>query len=207
MEEEPMSAKSVKKNNQKIIGLTGNIASGKSTALKIISKLGYDTIDSDDIVKTLWKDRFFVTALSNAFNLDLFQTEQKNLFVKQVFDDTNTRKKLEAIIHPFVFEAIEKYLTTHDDHVIIDMPLLFEVGYESKCDAVILITIDETIQIDRLSKRGLNDENALKRIKAQLPQHEKMAKTKYHVDGTLNKKFFKKQLKHILEGIISDDKV
>ena len=196
-----MSAQDVKKSKRKIIGLTGNIASGKSTALYIINTLGYDTIDSDEIVRSLWKDRFFVTALSKAFDIDLFDFEQKKIFVKQVFDDELTRKKLESIIHPFVFEAIEKYLESHHDHLIIDMPLLFEVGYESQCDAVILITIDEDTQMDRLAARGLSKEDSKKRIQAQLPQAEKMKKTAIHIDGTLKKSVFIKQLKGIIKDL------
>lgn len=196
-----MSAQGVKKDNRKIIGLTGNIASGKSTALHIMRQLGYDTIDSDDIVSALWKDRFFVTAISNAFNIDLFNREQKKQFIHQVFDDKTIRKKLESIIHPLVFEAIEKYLKTHDDHIIIDMPLLFEVGYETSCDAVILVTIDEETQIQRLRKRGLSLEDAYKRIQAQLPQDEKIKKTPFHIDGTLKKRPLKKQIKDLLKEI------
>lgn len=202
-----MSAQDAKKNKRIIIGLTGNIASGKSTALKIIQSLGYLTIDSDQIVRNLWDDHAFVLELSNIFDVNLFSKREKKTFIQQVFTNTEIRKKLESIIHPYVFKHIEEVLYTHDETVVIDMPLLYEVHYEKHCDAVILVVVDEATQIKRLLGRGMNLDEARTRIHAQLPQHEKMLKTAYHIDGTLDLLQFEKTLKNMIKDIIQDESV
>ncbi len=202
-----MSAQNVKKSKHTIIGLTGNIASGKSTALNMMKSLGYATIDSDEIVRNLWQDKDFVSHVSAFFDLDLSNKDVKGNFVKHVFQDEMMRKKLENIIHPHVFKAIDTFILNHDGTIIIDMPLLYEVSYEKNCDAVILIVIDERTQLQRLLNRGLSEEDAQSRINAQMPQKEKMLKTAYHVDGTLDLQTFKKTLDNILKEITQHETI
>ena len=202
-----MSAQNVKKSNKKIIGLTGNIASGKSTALKMIQSLGFFTIDSDDIVRNLWEEHDFIAHVSTVFDLDLSKKDIKDDFVKRLFQEDTLRKQLENIIHPRVFDVIETSIQNHEETIVIDMPLLFEVSYEKHCDAVILIVIDEKTQMHRLLSRGLSEAEARLRIKAQMPQQEKMLKTSYHIDGTLNEQTFKTTIDKTLKEIVQDETI
>lgn len=195
-----MSVQSVKK--RKIIGLTGNIASGKSQALSFFKSLGITTIDSDDIVRTLWRDDAFVDHLSHVFEKDLHQKEIKQTFIHEVFSNENLRKKLENMIHPIVFQVIEEKLSQNEETVIIDMPLLFEVGFESSCDAVILVTISDTLQKQRLQQRGLDEQEIKMRIKSQMSQDEKQKKTTYQVDGSLEIQLFEDVLLQVFKDIM-----
>lgn len=195
-----MSVQSVKK--RKIIGLTGNIASGKSQALSFFKSLGITTIDSDDIVRKLWKDHAFVDHLSQIFGINLHQKEIKQTFIKDVFSNDRLRKKLEDIIHPIVFKDIEEKLTQKKETIVIDMPLLFEVGFETSCDAVILVTIPNEIQKQRLQLRGLDDHAITMRIASQMNQDEKRKKTPYQVDGSLDIPLFENALLQLLKDIM-----
>ncbi len=140
-----MSVRPVKENKLKI-GITGNIASGKSTATTYLKAKGFTVIDSDAIVHTLWKDPLIIQALSSLFELDLNDLTIQQQFKQDVFNNEKMRKSLEAYLHPKVYDIIEHQIQASTNHVIIDIPLLFETQYENRLDAVILITVPKDIQ-------------------------------------------------------------
>ena len=196
-----MSVQPVKKNKLKI-GITGNIASGKSTATTYLKAKGFTIIDSDEIVHELWKDPQIIQELSALFNLDLKDNEIQQQFKQDVFNDETMRKSLEAYLHPKVYETIEQHIQASTHHVIIDIPLLFETHYETHLDAVILITVPKDIQMHRLTKRGLTLEQAEARIASQMDQSLKMKKTSHIISSTLNFETFYQALEKEIELII-----
>jgi dephospho-CoA kinase len=195
-----MSAQVVKKKIK--IGLTGNIASGKSEALKHIQTLGYDTIDSDDIVKNIWKDPSHIEALSKVFQRDLQDAKIKALFIKEIFNSKPLLEKLESYIHPIVYDIIESKLETLGQVVVIDIPLLYETHYESKLDAVILIVVDENTQLNRLIERGYDISHAKARMENQMPYEMKIKKNPYIIDGQTDLETFHHDIENILRKII-----
>lgn len=195
-----MSAQVVKKKLK--IGLTGNIASGKSEALRYIKSLGYDTIDSDAIVKEIWKDPIHLESLSNIFKRDLNDARTKEIFIQEVFHSPSLLKTLESYIHPIVYETIEKAIHTLGPVVVIDIPLLYETHYESHVDAVILIVIDEETQLKRLLKRGYDTKDAKARMESQMPYELKISKDPYIINGNTDIKKFQEQILHTLRKII-----
>ena len=195
-----MSAQVVKKRI--LIGLTGNIASGKSEALKYIKSLGYDVIDSDSIVKDIWKDQFHVLELSRLFSRDLSQVDIKNAFIKDVFSNKALRERLEAYIHPIVYQEIFKKAQLLGDIVIVDVPLLYETKKQSMFDAVILVITDEATQMERLLKRGYEKLHAQARIDAFMPYARKVHLTQYHLHGSEEIKTYHQSIKEILRKIL-----
>lgn len=177
---EPMSALTAKKNRPIILGLTGGIASGKSTAATYLKQKGIPVIDSDLIVHNLYlENQDMLDQIKAAFSIDIRSSNDKKALAKIIFNDEKARKVLNDIIHPYVFKVIKKELKTHKDahKVVIDMPLLFEVGYETLCDQTVLITASELTQINRLIARdGLTQTEAKKRVRAQMPMKEKIKK-------------------------------
>ena len=198
-----MSVQRVKKNQLKI-GITGNIASGKSTAITYLKAKGYRVIDSDEIVKQLWKIPSVIDDLSTLFERNLHESSVKKMFIEDIFKQKDLRDRLEEYVHPKVYSEIERQIETFSGIIFIDIPLLFETHYESRLDAVILITVPRHIQLNRLMKRGLTKEQALLRIEAQMRQEEKIKKTPYVILGTLGFDHFYEALEKEIERIVNE---
>lgn len=164
-----------------IIGLTGGIASGKSTVSNILKGAGACVIDADQIVHQLLArnhlvrkkvvDYFGPSIVSAAGGID------RTLLGEIIFADDDKRKQLEKIIHPLVIQEMEAKLTDHqarEKHIILDIPLLYETKLDSLVEQVWVVYVEPEIQLQRLLKRGqLSKPEAIKRIKAQLPLSEK----------------------------------
>lgn len=196
-----MSVQHVKNNNIKI-GITGNIASGKSTAVIYLKAKGYHVIDSDEIVKRLWQDDDIIIELSTMFDRNFKDLNVKHAFIEDVFQNQNIRHQLESYLHPKVYQEIETRMNILSGPVFIDIPLLYETSYEKHLDAVILITVDQDIQLNRLKKRGYTNLQALSRIEAQMNQSLKMNKTKHIVSGTLGFESFYQALEKEIDIIL-----
>src|SRR5690554_2704818 len=130
------------KNKPYIIGLTDGIASGKSTASAYFKSKGIEVIDSDLIVKDLWKvNEEMIQKAESLFGFKINTIQDKKKVSQLIFTDKKLRIKLNDIVHPYVFHQIEQMIKTFHDQelIVIDMPLLFEVGYEKKCDITCLV--------------------------------------------------------------------
>jgi dephospho-CoA kinase len=173
-----MSVQNVK-NKPIIIGLTGGIATGKSTASAYIQAKGFFVIDSDQIVKNLWRtDMTMLGEISGAFEIDMMDPAAKQKLAKRIFDNPDERSKLNDIVHPRVYQKINELIVNNQSksYIFIDMPLLIEVGYQKYCDYVWVIYADIETQIKRLSIRDqISKDEAQKRIDAQMPIYEKCA--------------------------------
>lgn len=161
-----------------LVGLTGGIASGKTTVSHLFLEEGVSVIDSDQIVKDLWKtDINMVDEIEQAFGYPM-NLEGKKKLAKDIFRDEKKRQILNHIIHPRVFHVIEqeKMRLKGEKIIIIDMPLLIEVGYQDKVDEVLLVYVDEPTQIMRLMKRdGISKDEALAKIQSQMSLEDKKA--------------------------------
>ena len=199
-----MSVQHVKKIQLKI-GITGNIASGKSTAITYLKAKGYHVIDSDEIVKQLWKIPTVIDDLSMMFERNLHESPVKKTFIEDVFKQKDLRDRLEDYLHPKVYSEIERQIQSLSGVLFIDIPLLFETHYESRLDAVILITVPRDIQLNRLMKRGLTKQQAIHRIEAQMRQEEKIKKTPFVISGTLGFDHFYEALEKEIERIVNEN--
>jgi dephospho-CoA kinase len=164
-----------------IIGLTGGIASGKSTAAEYLKEKGARIIDADQISHKIsrkgekgWQlvvDEFGDKILKENGEFD------RDKLGEIVFSDPAKRKKLESILHPLIIyemkEQAHQYLA--DNKIVVFMaPLLYEANLDRFCDQIWVITAEEKVQIERLKKRNnLDEKAALKRIKAQMPLSKK----------------------------------
>ncbi len=171
-----MSASPAKKSESKVIGLTGGIASGKSTAAAYLASKGIPVIDSDTIVSDLWiHDQAMLEEIREVFAAK-GDEDLKRVVRNRIFHDKEMRDRLNDIIHPKVFSAIETRLRILWDEplVVVDVPLLFETGYDHEVDLILLIDLDEETQIKRLMARdGISKEIAKEMIKTQMPMVEK----------------------------------
>ncbi|NLY62236.1 MAG: dephospho-CoA kinase [Erysipelothrix sp.] len=165
------------------IGVTGTIASGKSTVTNYLSKL-YPTISSDDIVHAIYANRDCARLINKAmFNLESDQVDL-SMISSRLFADQEFKEKLEAIIHPLVKARLIAFSKAHSGIIILEIPLLFEANMEDIVDYSILVKADEEVIIDRLIKnRNYSRTQALSRIKNQLSVDDKVARADFVIEN------------------------
>ena len=188
-----------------IIGLTGGIASGKTTASNYFQEKGLTVIDSDQIVKKLWNENEeMIQKVESLFGFQIRTKADKKKLSQAIFNDKKMRLKLNDIVHPYVFFEINTTIETNEnEHLfIIDMPLLFEVGYEKKCDVTCLVYVNKKTQIERLMKRdSLTQKEAKKRVDAQLDIDKKKEKADVIFDNQLDLNYLYYQIDQFIRGL------
>lgn len=177
-----------------ILGVTGNIATGKSTVVKMLADKGAHHIDADEVyhdliapgeplLKTL-VDEFGRGILAMDGSLD------RKALGSIVFSNPDALKKLDAITHPIIMaESDRRAFAIEDGVVILDAVKLIESGHANVCDQVWLVTAPEAIQIQRLMKRNsLTEADARTRVAAQAPIQPKLARADVVIrnDGSLS---------------------
>lgn len=167
----------------KIIGLTGGIASGKSTVSNYLILKGLDVIDADLISREIYQigEKAYKIVVDvfgkGILNEDLAINRKK--LGQIVFSNNEQLKKLNEITHPIIFEKIKKRVyeinKMNKRVCIIDAALLFESNWYNICDIKWLVYVDKITQIKRLIERDkISEEDAVKRINAQMPIEEKI---------------------------------
>lgn len=178
------------------IALTGGIATGKSSVRAALEKLGVPTIDSDTLARevvaagtpgfTEVVQQFGRSVVAPSGELD------RQRLAGIIFADPESRRTLEAIIHPRVREATDVWFASLDPvrhpFAVADIPLLYEVEREKDFDVVIVTAVDPATQVRRVVKRdGVSEVEAQKRLTAQLPIAEKVRRADYVIrtDGSV----------------------
>ncbi|MEM4662420.1 MAG: dephospho-CoA kinase [Candidatus Diapherotrites archaeon] len=180
-----------------LVAITGNIACGKSTLLNEFRKLGEKCIDCDEISREVYKLKTVKKMLVKTFG-----TCDRKKIAKIVFRDHKARKKLEAIIHPFILRRLKRFIDSRsEDRFFIEVPLLYECSLEKFFDYVVVVKAPKKIQLKRIVSRGLTEEEALLRIKTQFPLSKKIKMADFVVDGTKNKSQLKQIAKDIIERV------
>ncbi len=177
------------------VGLTGGVASGKSTVSAILDELGAVIIDGDVLAReVVAKGTPGLEQVVAEFGTELLTPDgdlDRPAMGRIVFADESARRRLEAIVHPLVFERIVELeaATSPDDVVVHDIPLLAESGRADTFDAVIVVDADPELQVERMiSERGWTREDAQSRMLAQASREERLAIATHVIenDGTLD---------------------
>ena len=163
-----------------IVGLTGGIGAGKSTVANMFAQLGALTIDADQLARqAIEKGSPGFSEVVSAFGQEILNDGEidRQRLGTIVFKDAAKRKQLEAIVHPRVQEALANKIKSLSpgDILIYEIPLLVETGAAKKFDYVITVESDIENRLDRLFERGLEEDEAQRRIDAQASQSEREA--------------------------------
>jgi len=198
----------------KWIGITGGIATGKSTVTQRLRTLGYDVLDADEVshlVTSLDADpaRNALPAIFQTFGESVKNPDgslNRKALGALVFGHDKERKKLEAIIHPLVRAQVAAEKTRLEKMnkavAFYDVPLLFEKQMENDFDAVILVSTTPQQQLERLKKRNrLTETEALVRVHSQMALSEKEKKTKYVIRNTQDVAFLHKEVDRVLREL------
>ena len=165
----------------KIIGLTGSIAMGKSTAAKMLARMGYAHFDADAVVHALTGPRGRALPAIAAFAPEAVSTEagmDRRRLGDLAFRDQSVLRKLEAVLHPMVYAENRRLLALWQRQrcrkVLLDVPLLLEGAGERRCDAVWVVSAPKALQAQRaLSRPGMTPEKLRGILSRQVPDREK----------------------------------
>ncbi|HCY8995408.1 TPA: dephospho-CoA kinase [Staphylococcus aureus] len=191
----------------KVIGLTGGIASGKSTVSELLSVFGFKVVDADkaarEAVKKGSKGLAQVREVFGDEAIDENGEMNRRYMGDLVFNHPEKRLELNAIIHPIVRDIMEEekqeYLK-QGYNVIMDIPLLFENELENTVDEVWVVYTSETIQMDRLMQRNnLSLEDAKARVYSQISIDKKSRMADHVIDNLGDKLELKQNLERLLE--------
>lgn len=161
-----------------VIGLTGGIATGKSTVAKLLQQAGWEIIDADQVAREVVQPGTTGLAkLQQVFGSQIMTpagTLNRAKLGQMVFQNPHHRHQLNAILHPLIEQAVDQQLAAFVAKqvpvVILDVPLLYESGWDQKCDQVWVVATDATIQLQRLMARNhLSVSAAQARMAAQMP--------------------------------------
>ncbi|MGE5543946.1 MAG: dephospho-CoA kinase [Bacillota bacterium] len=174
-----------------IIGLTGGIASGKSTVSAMLQELGLPVIDADQVAREIVEpgQRAF-NEIVREFGPTVVGPDghlNRKFLGDLVFSNPCLLQKLNSITHPRLWEVFDyrmQQLPADTKIVVWDVPLLLETGMDKRVDEVWLVWVDEPMQIERLMKRdNLTVEEARRRLEAQMPIEEKMKRADRLIDN------------------------
>ncbi len=177
-----------------LLGLTGTFGSGKSTVAKILNSKGAKVIDCDRLAHEVFDRRKapkIYRKLQRLFDLEKLDRRE---VAKVVFKNRSKRKKLESIVHPYVkkriFDSLKRMMR---GLVVIEVPLLFESGFNKWMDFTATVSASEKVMLKRFKKRGIPASAVKPRWKSQLPLKEKEKRSDFIIVNSGNIKQLRKQ--------------
>jgi len=190
------------------VGLTGNYGMGKSSVAAMFSKLGAISIDSDEIVASLLNEESVkgrITGILGVKALNPEGTLDKKYIAQRVFKNKALRKELEALIHPLVLHRVDclvKKVRGRYRIIIVEVPLLFEGGYQSRFDRTITVCADRKSALSRLRKSGISQEDALARLRNQMNIRTKKRLADYCIDNSGTRRQTEAQVREIYSLLV-----
>ncbi|NLP36548.1 MAG: dephospho-CoA kinase [Firmicutes bacterium] len=189
-----------------VVGLTGGIATGKSTVAAYFEQLGALRIDTDELARLVVEPgQPALAEIARRFGVEVI--DEKGRLIRQklaalVFKDEKKRKELESILHPRIREMLMLKLKEARNQgyeiALVEVPLLFETDFHRQVDCTVAVAAAEDIQLVRLKERnGLTTEEARLRIHAQMPLAEKIKRAHFVIDNSGTREETKQQVEKI----------
>ena len=183
-----------------LVGLTGGIACGKSTALNIFGELGWETISSDAIVADLLKKNDgVIQSIKTNLGPSLLVNDEvdKKKVAEVIFNDSEAKTWLENLLHPLVRETWQGLVAISDkENVVVEIPLLFEKNLKDLFQITVCVQCKKTIQLQRMHDRGLTKAQSNARIRSQMSLNEKIRLADIVLLGDHSLLFLKQQIGH-----------
>ena len=183
-----------------LVGLTGGIACGKSTALGILRKLGWKIISTDEIVADLLQNDYSLKkAIQTKWGSVVFENDEidKKKIAEIIFNDQGAKTWLENLLHPLVRENWKRQATnSREKNVVVEIPLLFEKKLEHLFQITICVQCQKKTQLRRLFDRGLTKAQSNARIDSQMSLTEKIRLADIVLLGDHSLLFLKQQIEY-----------
>lgn len=202
-----------RKVRKKIIGILGGICSGKSTVAALFGKLGCGVIDADKIAHQMLKKTLIKKELQRSFGSGIIDRKGKidrEKLADVAFKSRRKAAQLNRIIHPPVLSRIEQFIKEYNRQpnikaIVLDVPLLAEVGQAKRCDKLIFVKCSRKKRLQRAKKSGLFDENKLKKLeKFQISLDRKKKIAENTIDNNAGKDIVKKQIAEIFSEFMEN---
>lgn len=188
-----------------ILGITGSMATGKTTVANMFADAGHPTFHADETVHDLFKtSKRLRSTLAQEFpGVVKGDNVDRAALAKKVFGKPDRLTHLEHLIHPFVFRALNKFLRFHRAKgaqlVVLDIPLLFETRAEDICDGVLVVTTDAKTQKRRAMKReNFSEEGFQGRLARQMSVEEKVKRADFVIDTATSQKETRKEVEKLI---------
>ncbi|MDE0973679.1 MAG: dephospho-CoA kinase [Candidatus Nanopelagicales bacterium] len=192
-----------------VVGLTGGVGSGKSTAASCFKKHGAVVVDADAISRTLTKSGSpVIEEISMTFGAQILHVDgslNRSALAALVFGDSTALNKLNTIMHPKIRREATRQIETcaSDEIVVYDMPLLIETDSVKLCDVVIVVDLDPDEQIERLVKnRGMSPEEARARIRNQASRDQRNLVATWVLDNSKTTSDLQQECASVWLGIV-----
>lgn len=190
-----------------IIGLTGGIASGKSTVSNFLKEKGFKIYDADIIAKEIMQKKEIIKSLIDIFGGEVYNenTLNREYIKKIVFNNKEKLNELNNLVHYEVFNYYKeiKSKIKKDEKVIFDIPLLFETKMDTLCDMTIVVAIDLDKQIERVMKRdNIDKELAIKIINSQMALEDKIKRATIVIENNGTLEELKKNIDNVINSVI-----
>lgn len=170
-----------------VAALTGNIGMGKSQALGAFTREGAFTVNSDLVVAELLARPDVMENVKFILGSGVSDESgelDKRAVADIIFNDDDLRGAYEGIIHPLVFDRVNELIAASGVEIaVVEVPMLFENGYESRFDRTITVYADENVALDRLDVAGMDREDAVRRLMCQMPISDKISRSDYTIDN------------------------
>lgn len=196
------------------VGLTGGIATGKSTVSKYLQSRGFPVIDADLLAQQAVVPgseglKLVISQFGTEFLNERTELDRKKLGEK-VFADPNALLKLEAILHPLVQSRVrelrQQYEKAGAKVIFYDVPLLFEKKLQDQFDKIVVVASTEDLQRLRMKQRNQwSEEESLRRLKNQLPMQEKIKAADYVIENNSDLTDLKKNVDLLIQKIQSSN--
>jgi dephospho-CoA kinase len=192
------------------VGLTGGVASGKSTVAALLRELGAVVVDSDVLAREVVEPGTRgLAAVVEAFGPEVLTADgalDRAALGGVVFGDEAARRRLEAILHPLIrARAAELEAAAPEGTVVVhDIPLLVETGQADRFDAVLVVDVPVETQVERMVRdRGMSREDALARVAAQADREQRLAAATHVVDNTGKREDLRDRVTEVLAELVS----
>jgi dephospho-CoA kinase len=188
-----------------ILGLTGSVGMGKSTTAKFFAEEGVPVHDADAAVHRLYQGEAVAPIEATFPGTTANGKVDRDKLAAVVVGNVDALKRLEAIVHPLVRAAEQKFLASAEASgakiALLDIPLLYETGGESRCDAVVVVTAPEQVQRARVLARGTSEERLAGILARQMPDAEKRRRADFVVDTSVGFEGARAQVRDILARV------
>ena len=192
------------------VGLTGGVASGKSTVAALLRELGAVVVDSDVLAREVVEPGTpGLAAVVEAFGPEVLTADgalDRPALGAVVFGDEAARRRLEAILHPLIrARAAELEAAAPEGTVVVhDIPLLVETGQAGRFDAVLVVDVPVETQVERMVRdRGMSRGDALARVAAQADRAQRLAAATHVVDNTGTREDLRDRVTEVLAELVS----
>lgn len=187
------------------VGLTGGLASGKSTVARWLSEAGFMVVDADQVVAELYRPgQPGATAVRGLFGpevLDEHGAVDHRKVAARVFTDPDSRRALEAAIHPLVRRRFEELVTQAEGIVVLEATLLVQAGYAPLFDLIVTVEAPCEVRLQRAVERGMNEAAARARLLAQGDDEARRAAAHRVLDNSGDLRHLRRQVDELIDEL------